>query len=324
MALAKDRLILERAGCDLVAKGAQAKTFFAGAIVCISALGFATPGATALGLKAIGRCEEFADNALGNDGDVDVKVKRGIFRYDNSADADAITDADIESVCYIVDDCTVAKTNGGGTRSVAGRIMDVDSAGVWVALGFGPYVSADGGVLAANNGNDFANKATTFANLKQAATDAATGVAEIATQAEVLAGVDDTRFVTPAKLAAATYQKLGAPAFVIGAEAANAINVGIQLKDAAGANLAVRASVRAYLSDDANGDSIVAAAPSAGVAIGADGLLIPMVANKAFNLTSEANGHIDITISEAGVKQLFLILVMPDGRLVPSAAIAFA
>jgi hypothetical protein len=48
-----------------------------------------------------------------------------------------ITRAEIGDDCYIVDDSTVAKTNpGGNTRSVAGKIVDVDAKGVWVRIGF--------------------------------------------------------------------------------------------------------------------------------------------------------------------------------------------
>lgn len=128
---------------------------------------------------------------------------------------------------------------------------------------------------------------------------------------------------------AAELNKLdGAPlaaAFVIGAEAANVINVGIQLNDGNGAALGVRASLLGYLSDDANGDSIVAVAPDGGWAIGTDGLLIPVVASVAAHLTSESDGDIDINITHAaGAKTVYLILVMPNGKLVASAAITFA
>ena len=43
--------------------------------------------------------------------------------------------ADVGADCYIVDDQTVAKTNGTNTRSVAGKIIAVDADGVWVKLG---------------------------------------------------------------------------------------------------------------------------------------------------------------------------------------------
>lgn len=68
---------------------------------------------------------------------------------------------------------------------------------------------------------------------------------------------------------------LGTPSFVIGAEGGNTINVAIQLKDINGADLAVRGVVHAFLAGDANGDSLVTVAPSGGVVIGTDGVLIP-------------------------------------------------
>lgn len=114
---------------------------------------------------------------------------------------------------------------------------------------------------------------------------------------------------------------IGSAIITIGAEAANVINVGIQLKDADGADLAVRSTLYAYLSDDANGDSIVATAPDGGVAIGTDGLAVPLVANKAFMLTSESDGDIDLNITESGAKTEYLILITPNGKLVASTAI---
>jgi len=119
----------------------------------------------------------------------------------------------------------------------------------------------------------------------------------------------------------------GSPAeatFVIGAEAANVINVGIQLNDGNAAALAARGSLFAYLSDDANGDSIAGTAPDGGWAIGTDGVLIPVVANKAAQLVSESDGDIDIDITESGTDTWYLILVMPNGTLVASEAITFA
>ena len=53
-------------------------------------------------------------------------------QFANSAATDAITLADIGKDCFIVDDQTVAKTDGSGTRSRAGRVFDVDADGVWV------------------------------------------------------------------------------------------------------------------------------------------------------------------------------------------------
>lgn len=109
---------------------------YTGALIVFNALGYLAPGATATGLIAAGRAEKTVDNSAGADGAVTGKVKPGVFRYGNSAAADAITIAEIGDTCYIVDDQTVAKTDGTGTRSAAGKIVNVDSAGVWVAVGF--------------------------------------------------------------------------------------------------------------------------------------------------------------------------------------------
>jgi hypothetical protein len=114
--------------------------------------------------------------------------------------------------------------------------------------------------------------------------------------------------------------------FTIGSEISNAINVAIQVKgDKSQSDATARKGVFAYLSDDANGDSIVGTAPDGGWAIGTDGLLIPVVASKAAYLVSESDGDIDVTITHAaGAKTCHLILVMPSGRLVASGAITFA
>ena len=71
--------------------------------------------------------------------------------------------------------------------------------GIWLD---GPEGS--GNLLAANNLSDVAAAATAFANIKQAASTTASGVAELATTAEVNTGTDTTRAITPAGLAGST------------------------------------------------------------------------------------------------------------------------
>jgi len=103
---------------------------FQGALVCLNAAGSAVPGTTAVGLVALGRAEE----AVVGDGVRTVRTRRGTLRFANSAAGDAITRAEIGDQAFVVDDQTVAKTNGGGTRSLAGIIRDVDAQGVWVLI----------------------------------------------------------------------------------------------------------------------------------------------------------------------------------------------
>jgi hypothetical protein len=131
-ALTQDRNTLRRDGQQLEPPVAGATKIYAGSIVAINAAGYAVPGATATTLKAAGVAEHRADNSAGAAGDIRVRLRKGTHVFANSAAADAIALTDIGADCYIVDDQTVAKTNGTNTRSVAGKVFDVDANGVWV------------------------------------------------------------------------------------------------------------------------------------------------------------------------------------------------
>lgn len=131
-ALTQDRQTPHRAARDFSFPVAATTKIYGGAIVCITSTGYATKGATSTTLKAVGIADSAADNSAGANGDVRVKTKRGTFKLGNSASTDQITLADVGASAYIVDDQTVAKTNGSNTRSVAGIIRDVDADGVWV------------------------------------------------------------------------------------------------------------------------------------------------------------------------------------------------
>lgn len=108
----------------------------------------------------------------------------------------------------------------------------------------------------------------------------------------------------------------------VGADAGTTVAVTVQLTDGNGDDLAIRGAVFAYLSDDANGDSVAGTAPDT-VAIAADGVAIPLVAGKCFLLISEADGDISITVTEDGADTWYLVIVLPNGKLVVSDAITF-
>lgn len=107
---------------------------FDGSIVVLDA-GYLAPGRTATGLIAHGVADETVDNSTGAAGAKRCEVQQGIFKFANSSAGDLIAQADVGADCYIVDDQTVAKTDGTGTRSKAGRIHGVDTDGVWVQIG---------------------------------------------------------------------------------------------------------------------------------------------------------------------------------------------
>lgn len=133
MPLSADRDTPHRDGRDVGHPVKAATKVYAGALVCLDANGWAVPGATATTLKAVGRADAQADNSSGANGDLIVPVKRGVFRFKNSG-ADPIDRTYIGATAYIVDDETVAATNGVNTRSAAGKIIDLDAVGVWVEI----------------------------------------------------------------------------------------------------------------------------------------------------------------------------------------------
>jgi hypothetical protein len=151
MPLTKDRNTPARDDALYVYPVAANVRIHAGALVVLDGAN-AKPGAAGAGLIAAGRAEVAVNNTGGAAGAATVKVRRGVFRYKNSA-ADAIAAADVGSVCFVQDDETVAKTSNAGERSPAGLIREVDASGVWVAIGLpsnlqGGEIADLGGTLA--------------------------------------------------------------------------------------------------------------------------------------------------------------------------------
>jgi hypothetical protein len=135
VALTTPRLTAKRNGDDFVDPVLANVRIFQGSLVVLDANGFARPAITAVGLKPRGMAKAEANNTGGANSAITVETEKGVFRFENSTAGDLIARADIETACFIVDDQTVAKTNGGATRSQAGIVKDVDVSGVWVLIG---------------------------------------------------------------------------------------------------------------------------------------------------------------------------------------------
>ena len=129
-ALTHDRNATRREAFKFRFPIAAGKCIFAGAAVVIQPDGFAAPGHTATGLKSVGIAEARVDNMGGGNGAVSVEVRRGCFAMKQAADPVAL--ADVTGACYLVDDQTIGKTDGAGTRSQAGIVRDVVDGVVWV------------------------------------------------------------------------------------------------------------------------------------------------------------------------------------------------
>jgi len=164
-ALTADRDTPRRDGQQVSMGVATAKTIFAGSLVMRSATGYATPGAITTGCIGVGRAAETVINA-GADGAVSVLIDKGVYRFKNSAAGEAIAISEIGNLCYIVDDETVSKTDNGGTRSIAGRIHDVDSSGVWVEFSVIPRTATVGSADLDPTAIKYATINLTNANIK--------------------------------------------------------------------------------------------------------------------------------------------------------------
>lgn len=107
----------------------------------------------------------------------------------------------------------------------------------------------------------------------------------------------------------------------VGAEAADVRAITIQFQGGPGHDLNYRITVPVVVLADANGDAFATTGGSTGIAIGTDGALIALVAKKVFLAISEADGDLDLTWTDTGTEVAYLGLVMPDGRLILSAAL---
>jgi len=109
----------------------------------------------------------------------------------------------------------------------------------------------------------------------------------------------------------------------VGAEVANVINVAIQLKDYLGNDLTAPSYVRAYFCTTSAGTTKELTTVSTETAIGTDGEILIVTAKKEYMLLSEADGDIDIDITDTGTNDTYLAIVLPTGRIIVSANIKF-
>ena len=115
----------------------------AGKIVALDASGNAveydrSAANTANALTVVGRAEHAADNSGEAAGANKIRVRTGVFRWNNDVSGDELDKSDIGSRVHGEDDETVRKTAvAGNNRRTApvGLLVQVDSDGAWVATG---------------------------------------------------------------------------------------------------------------------------------------------------------------------------------------------
>ena len=111
---------------------------------------------------------------------------------------------------------------------------------------------------------------------------------------------------------------------VVGDEATNVRAITIMLKDIDGNAINYRELVDIVMLLDANGSDFVATGGSTGIAIGASGKLLTIVAKKHFKAISTAAGVIALTWTDTGTEAAYLGVRLPNGRLVISDALTNA
>lgn len=110
--------------------------------------------------------------------------------------------------------------------------------------------------------------------------------------------------------------------FTVGALVSTVITVGVQLVSGRNVNLAQSVGIYWFLSNDAAGASDATAA-SGGVASGATGHGLSTITGRQGLVVSNASGHFDLAITDSATRNMYLVLVMPDGTLEVSPVLAF-
>ena len=109
----------------------------------------------------------------------------------------------------------------------------------------------------------------------------------------------------------------------VGAEVGSTFLPTIQLKDFAGNNLTVPAAIVCYMSAVATGLDFDTISGEVAKTSGGNGDSCILESTKAWLLVSEADGTISVTITDTGTGNIYLVLVMPNGKLVVSDAMLY-
>jgi hypothetical protein len=115
-------------------KVATATEIFGGGIVLVNATGFAVPAEAGVAGVVAGIADESVDNP-GADGAKTVLVRGSVeyeeFLFANDSVA-AVAQTHVTNDCFVLDDQTVTSDDNTGANMVAGTVIEVTTAGVWV------------------------------------------------------------------------------------------------------------------------------------------------------------------------------------------------
>tara|TARA_Y100001973_G_C5203532_1_gene339643 strand:+ start:464 stop:946 length:483 start_codon:yes stop_codon:yes gene_type:complete len=95
----------------------------------------------------------------------------------------------------------------------------------------------------------------------------------------------------------------------------------VQFNDAAGVAVTHPVSFNYYVSSDAAGLALDTAVTT--IADGGAGVIVPITANQSGIGITDATGTCEIDITEAGADTVYLVVTLPDGRIVVSSAVVW-
>jgi hypothetical protein len=125
---------------------AAATKIYANSIVAMNASGYAVPASATSSLVVIGRAINSADNSGGAAGDLEINIEQGAFDFAMASGVNALVDSDIGKVVYAQDDCTISKTDQGGTLPIAGVFLGLytpsNNSTTRAIVQFGPSILA--------------------------------------------------------------------------------------------------------------------------------------------------------------------------------------
>jgi len=99
--------------------------------------------------------------------------------------------------------------------------------------------------------------------------------------------------------------------------------VTIQLKDYAGNDLDVAAAILCYVSSTSTGLDPSDLTSEISTTSSGDGAVLILLAKYSWQLISEADGDIAIDVTDSGTDAKYLVLVMPNGKLVVSGVLTY-
>jgi len=100
------------------------------------------------------------------------------------------------------------------------------------------------------------------------------------------------------------------------------VEFSVQFNDAAGVAVSHPVSFNYYVSSAADGLALDTAVTT--IADGGAGTIVPITANQSGIGVSDATGTCEIDITEAGADVVYLVVTLPDGRIVVSSGVTWA